>query len=171
MTTSRPPSPGAEGGTSAELDTVSGSRRPWSSPSESRRPCLAPLSSSTTSPRTCPRAEVGTPEWPSPGAFNQCQWAQMLSWPGFYTTNSSFLAKEGNAEDQMALGSLAALTPVELVFMGKKKKKNHPWMVTPGRPACWRKHGGTQGWACVRTGAPGSIVPIYPWPTWGPLFP
>ena len=58
----------------------------------------------------------------------------------------------------MALGSLAALTPVELVFMEKKKKKNHPRMVTPGRPACWRKHGGTQGWACVRTGASGHLV-------------
>lgn len=86
-------------------------------------PLPSPLS--TTSHRTCPRAEAGTPEWPSPGAFNQCQWAQVLSWPRFYTTNSSFLAKEGNAEDQMALGSLAAPTPVELVFMQKKK-------ITPG---------------------------------------
>lgn len=32
----------------------------------------------------------------------------------------------------MALGSLAALTPVELVFMGKKKKK-----ITPG----WSRQG------------------------------
>ena len=74
----------------------------------------------------------------------------------------------------MALGSLAALTPVELVFMKKKKKKK----ITPG----WshqgdqllekaRRHlglGTCTGWSVW---ASGSIVPIYPWPTRGPLFP
>lgn len=54
-----------------------------------------------------PRAEEGTREQLSPGTFNQCQWGK-CSWPGFYTANSSFLAKEGCVEDQAALGSLTA---------------------------------------------------------------
>lgn len=43
----------------------------------------------------------------------------------------------------MALGSLAALTPVELVFMKKKKKKKSPQDGHTRETSCWRKHGGT----------------------------
>ena len=73
----------------------------------------------------------------------------------------------------MALGSLAALTPVELVFMKKKKKKSpqdgHTRETSLMEKA--RRHlglGTCTGWSVW---ASGSIVPIYPWPTRGPLFP
>ena len=53
------------------------------------------------------------------------------------------------------------------LFLWKKKKRNSPQMVTPGRPACWnprqeaRRYSGL-GLRGVRAEAPGHLVPSSP---------
>ena len=113
MTASPPPSPGAKVGNICRTGAgklgfwkQTAALFPTGEPTSLPGPLSAPLTA--TSPRMCPRAEEGTRKRLSPGTFNQCQWAQVLSWPGFYTANSAFLAKEGCVEDQTALGSLTA---------------------------------------------------------------
>lgn len=52
----------------------------------------------------------------------------------------------------MALGSLAALTPAELVFMEKKFTPDGHARETSPAGIHDRKRGGTQGWACAEYG-------------------
>lgn len=52
----------------------------------------------------------------------------------------------------MALGSLAALTPAEVVFMEKKFTPDGHARETSPAGIHDRKHGGTQGWACAEYG-------------------
>ena len=52
----------------------------------------------------------------------------------------------------MALGSLAALTPAELVFMEKKFTPDGHARETSPAGIHDRKRGGTQSWACAEYG-------------------
>lgn len=179
MTASPPPSPGAKVGNICragagprflEADSRSSRREP--------RPISAQASLCSFDrhlTQDVPQGRGGD-TWRrlSPGTFNQLPVGQVLSWPGFYTANSSFLAKRAVWKDQTAL---EFPDRHQLSLFSWKKKKFTPGRSTPGGPACWShdgKHaGGTQGWACAGSGglaleASGSIVPTHPWPAGGP---